>query len=875
GWREASSADKGRALLTGLSLAEGLDLARRWGPSLDQNLASFIQTSHKAATRRRRQIVGASLAASVIFAMIAAVALLQRREAVAAAEVARRETAASLAAQSSGLVEHNDVEGALRLAIKAAGVDPDIGSRHLFPVSEPALLGAMAIDRQVLHLDMPHHVYPLMPVRFLDNATMVWVTPGAVVMVVGLHPSPHVIRRIVLPGMKRPRQMAVAGGRFAVIGGKDRVVIVDCANGKIKTTIMTGNWVNDVDIDAASGAIAIALPDKLLLTGLNDAATPRLLHLPAAAASCDISQARFARDGKALFVACGPEVYVVNIATGNADAAPVAALDMSVVGITPGQLGKMLHTARGGAHLERVVADQTGGNGILTLFPAELRAYTPGSAAPVVIARHGPYFLGLGFTRAAGATTKSMVVTRGQRGATRETFTLQYVLRDSKRLLPPFETFSVPVRLFANASLDHCQISPQGSYLLCQYFGGGREGFYVWLTGGGAHREERLTNQYGDAARPMQGTGALALLNGAGGLKMRRADGTELRLGALLPALKPVRVTTAFIAALDDVGQRVVIASFGPKAGSLHRVVPLMSGVDARFGPARHKVIITGHGSLSAFSLPEGKSLWTRALASAPWSSALSADGRSFAVATAGAITTYNAETGRPAGKIAIPGALAGLTLFDHFATRLAYADKGGQIHIVSLPDGKAIVLAKSGMALARLAFSRDGAMLLAGHRDGSITAFDSAGHRLWRIASPLNGAFSEQQAMPGRPPRGVVLRMAFSPGGRRLAVIREQLAELDLYDTGSGTLLTHLSSPWSFGEPAAVHLGSGGLIASAWATLPQLLDKPRRVMLHQIPTHFADILALARRRLQGLQETWPADRPAAATAKAQEPAAP
>ncbi len=875
GWREAKSADKGRALLTGLSLAEGLDLARRWGRSLDPALAAFIQTSHRAASRRRRQIVGASLAAMVIFAMIAAVALLQRREAVAAAEVARRETAASLAAQSSGLVEHSDVEGALRLAIKAAGVDPDIASPHAFPVSEPALLGALAIDRQVLHLDMPHHVYPLMPVRFLDDATLVWVTPDAVLMVVGLHPSPHVIRRIPLPGMVRPRQIAVADGHIAVIGAKDRVTMVDCATGKIKATIMTGNWVNDVDIDAASGAVAIALPDKVLLTHLADTAPPRRLHLPTTAAPCDRSQVRFSSDGTLLYVACGTNVYAMNVATGSSGPEPVAQLDMSVAGVTPQQLGKLLHSTLGGAHFERIVPDQTGGKGLLTVFTSELRAFVPGSQKPVVIASHGPYFLGLGAAGAMGATRKSMVAIRGERGATLETFTLQYLPMDSKKLLPPIETFSVPVRLFANAILDHCQISPQGSYLLCQYFGGGREGFYVWLIGGGAHREERLVNQYGDAALPMPGTAALAMVNGFDGLKLRERSGAEIRLGALPPGLKPTRVTTSYLAAVDDVGQRVMVAQFGPTAESLRPVMQLMPGVDARFGPTRHKVIVTGRRSVSAFSLPNGKLLWKTAMATAPWNSALSADGHSFALARAGTVTLYDTANGKPSGKISIPGNLPGLTLMDHFATRLAYADKASSVRIVSLPDGKAIAMAKSSIPVARLLWRRDGSMLLVGHRDGSISAFDSAGHKLWRVPSPLNGAFSEQQGMPGRPPRGVVLRLAFSPKGRRFAVVREQMAELDLYDAASGTLLTHLSSPWSFGEPATVHLGKDGLIASSWATFPNLLDKPRRIMLHQIPERFSDILALARVRLQTLQTSWSAKGPRAAITNAQKPAKP
>ena len=870
GWREAKTADKGRALLTGLSLAEGIDLARRWGASLDEALSNFIQTSHRAATRRRRQIVGAALAATLIFAIIATVALFQRREAVAAALEARRETAASLAAQSSSLAEHDDVAGALRLAIKAAGVDPDVANPNLIPVSEPALLGAMAEDRQVLHVDMPHHVYPLMPVRFLDNTTMVWVTPDAVVMVVGLVPSPHVIRKIPLPGVVRPRQIAVADGNIAVIGAKDRVTIVDCATGKINATIMTGNWVNDVAVDAASGTVAIAVPDNLLLTKLNDGAAPHRLQLPTAAAPCDISQVRFSKDGKLLYVACGINVYALTLSTGIADTAPIAMLDMSTTGITPEQFAKLLHSTLGGAHFDRIVADQTGGNLLLTFFTTELRAFAQGSAKPDVIASHGPYFLGLGSTRATRAATPSMVAIRGQRGATRETFTLQYMLMASKKLLPPFEAFSVPLRLFANANLDHCQISPQGSYLVCQYFGGGREGFYVWLIGGGAHREERLLNLYGDAVLPLQSKTGLALLNGPTGLRVRRRNGTEVQLGALPPGLKPFRVSGAYIAAVDDIGQRIVVAKFGPAAGSLRTVVPLMSGVDARFGPAGHKTIVTGHHSISAFSLPDGKLLWKTNVASAPLSAALSADGHSFALATAGAVTLYDATHGQPVGDIAIPGNLGGLTLFDHFATRLAYVDKSQIIHLVTLPQGKTMALPKSSVPISRISWARDGSVLLVGHRDGSISAFDSAGRKLWRIPSPLNGAFSEQQAMPGQLPRGVVLRIAFAPDGRSFAVVRQQMAELDLYDTASGTLLTHLSSPWSFGGPASVHLGKRGLIASSWATLPQLRERPRRIMLHRIPLRFSDTLALARLRLGALQTIWSAAGQQAPMAKAQ-----
>ena len=74
---------------------------------------------------------------------------------------------------------------------------------------------------------------------------------------------------------------------------------------------------------------------------------------------------------------------------------------------------------------------------------------------------------------------------------------------------------------------------------------------------------------------------------------------------------------------------------------------------------------------------------------------------------------------------------------------------------------------------------------------------WDETGGARPLIASPLSGSF-RASSWPGQPPQGAVLQLALSHDGRRIAVIRQDLSALDIYDLTDGRQLTHLTPPWS-----------------------------------------------------------------------------
>lgn len=93
GWRAASASDKPRALLDGLALEEGLDLARRWELPGAEPLGAFIGESHRHARRRRLRTLVASVAGIFVLASAAVAwfAVDQSRRIEAAERVATAE----------------------------------------------------------------------------------------------------------------------------------------------------------------------------------------------------------------------------------------------------------------------------------------------------------------------------------------------------------------------------------------------------------------------------------------------------------------------------------------------------------------------------------------------------------------------------------------------------------------------------------------------------------------------------------------------------------------------------------------------------------------------------------------------------------------
>jgi hypothetical protein len=208
-WTGAASADeKSRALLTGLNLAEGSDLVRRWNIDPASDLAAFVQASEKADQWRRRRLLVAASVVLCVFAGLALLASLQWRRAESEAQTAlraqetekqaravaetersrateneqratealratRRETAQTLAAQAQLANLHQDTRRALSLAVQAGTTEKDALRPGEHPASEPALLQALAGARAVLHVKGASQNWWL-PYVFVDDTTLAY-----------------------------------------------------------------------------------------------------------------------------------------------------------------------------------------------------------------------------------------------------------------------------------------------------------------------------------------------------------------------------------------------------------------------------------------------------------------------------------------------------------------------------------------------------------------------------------------------------------------------------------------------------------------------------------------------------------------------------
>ena len=143
------------------------------------------------------------------------------------------------------------------------------------------------------------------------------------------------------------------------------------------------------------------------------------------------------------------------------------------------------------------------------------------------------------------------------------------------------------------------------------------------------------------------------------------------------------------------------------------------------------------------------------------------------------------------------------------------------------------------------------------GDGDGSVHGWDEAGGARTLVASPLSGSF-RASAFPGQPAQGAVLQFALSHDGRRFAVIRQDIATVDIHDLTDGRRPTQLTPPWStLKMPAQVSFATDDSIVTAWAVHPMVRDKPRFVTVHRLPRNFGD-------RLATLNAVWSPDGPPA-----------
>ena len=202
-------------LARGLPLAEAEAIVARFGGELGADTRAFVIASGRHARRRQRL----TAIAAVVFALVGIaatgtgilawdqrqLALTQQtraeseraraeeqkrraeaesirateneQRASAALRATKREVAQTLAAQVQLALRQSDVRRGLTLAVQAGNAERDVLGPGEKAASEPALLGALAASREVLHIKGASQDWWL-PYAFANDGTLVYPTRG-------------------------------------------------------------------------------------------------------------------------------------------------------------------------------------------------------------------------------------------------------------------------------------------------------------------------------------------------------------------------------------------------------------------------------------------------------------------------------------------------------------------------------------------------------------------------------------------------------------------------------------------------------------------------------------------------------------------------
>jgi hypothetical protein len=117
-WNQLRGRGRSSLLLRNPDLANAIDLAKRWGPELDESTREFI----KQSARRARLVQSLTAAAAVLFAVVACVAIYAEWQAKEQTLKAEQRSASLAANVSQSLTEEGALDQALLLMLDAAHV---------------------------------------------------------------------------------------------------------------------------------------------------------------------------------------------------------------------------------------------------------------------------------------------------------------------------------------------------------------------------------------------------------------------------------------------------------------------------------------------------------------------------------------------------------------------------------------------------------------------------------------------------------------------------------------------------------------------------------------------------------------------------------
>lgn len=881
-WAEAATpAEKKKALLTSLNLAEGVDLVRRWNMPRDAGLGAYVAQSEAAERWRRKSFALAASILVLIFAGIAAVASLQwrraeqqtvlaraaeetERQARGAADEARREaererdradsekaralaalreakrgSARTLAAQADLAADRSEFHRALSLAVQAGETERDVVGPDEPSASQPALLKALAGYRQILHIDRPKGGGHTLPNDFYGDDKLVYADMKAGIMMAEL-PSGAVTQLAAFPPDTLPlniRSLPALG--LVVVTTVKNVFVVEVASRKVRAQIAFDERIGALDVNEATRTAVIGTGGGIAFISLDAPAKAEIIPVPEQRDGFFVGQVRFLPDGRKLLVGYGIGVYEYDRDAGSFG--PRLPLELTAIG----------------AGLTRELAEQVSAQGLIVLVemrpdPARNRVLLASPLSLTSVRADGSRFeydrdvndnvLGVGFS--GPDNSGDPVVIFGRKGETGIDIRLAYVSDEKKPLV--IDDFRISASDLGTEQLQSCRVTRNTWMLACTYSGKSSQGLYVWHVLGGAHRGARLAFGFGNAvsAAAIPGETPRLLAGGKAGL-------------LILPTKTPVPGLT-----WDETWRLGPFAGGYVAAASPQQVQVLRAEGDS-FAPALaptpgtavalradgHRALVLGPDRLAAYDLQSGRALWSVPGLPGLRAAAFGQDGAEVVALTADHAYTFDGASGRILSSRPLPSVAGAPVAIDAAARRVAFMSSDGP-QLLDLATGAAQRL-DAGIgpgAVTEIALDLAADRIVVALEDGRVIGLDGKGAPAWVLSPPSNESFGSS-AMPGQKPRGTVLQLAISPG-RRLAIVRQDMLAADLHELSSGRYLTHLTPPWRAGVPARLAFDPDDRVVGTWALHPIVREQPSAATLHALPLERGAALAAAQKAL-------------------------
>ena len=872
----ATPAERKRALLTSLNLAEGTDLVGRWGKAAGDGLSGYVSQSETADRWHRRAVMLAAACLVLVFAGIAGVASLQwrradqqtqiaraaeeterdarasadkarndalrerdradaeRAKALAALRDAKRNAARSLAAQANLAADRSEIHRSLTIAAQAGEIERDVLDPGEPSASQPALLKALAGNREAFHLDRQKGGGHTLPHDFFGDDKLVYADMQAGIMLADL-PTRSVVRLATLPVETLPlfvRSVPALG--LVVVTSVKNVFIVEVESRRVRARIPFDERIGALEVNEAGRVAVIGTGSGISFIPLDAPVKQEIVQIPNPKRDFFVGQIRSRPGARKVLVSYGVQIYEFDRDTGTFGAplktelvAESAGFNRDLSEQVAAQALMVLVEMRPDADRNRMIAwSQLS----LTSIRADGTRYDFDRETPDTV-------LGVGFTGPDDSGDVMSII--GRRGESGIDIRLSYISEDKKALL--FETFRVSAADLNSEQLQSCKLTRRNAFLACTYNGKNSQGIYVWRVLGGNHRGARLSSAIGPSSSGaiLAGPTPRLLAADRSGLSIL-PGGTRLPNVAWNETWRLGQADGAYVAAAAP--DRVQV--FRQDGAGLSTALAALDGQAVRLRGDVDRALVSGTDRLTLYDLTSGKPLWAIPGLPGLRAAELSADGSEVVALAGDQAYVFDGRTGRIVTSVpfaAKPGSAVGI---DPQRRKIVAVTEAGVV-LFDIASGSRTLLAPDvikGAPVVQIASDLSAGRIVLGLGDGRVTAVEPGGALVWTLTPPADETF-EVASLPGHEPRGTIILLAISPGGR-LAIVRQDMPTVDLHEVSSGQFLTQLSAPWMQGIAATVAFDREDRVATAWALHAILRTKPTAVAFHALPLSREDALA-------------------------------